>query len=141
MTLVVRLLTLLTIAAAGFAMPMTCAQSGGASAADAVAIEIPASRQLDPVPVVDGTTAALQHVEHNLADRLLDKLPFDCGETTPQVTDHPATFDTQPFVPGYLVSAILLDEDRPDTFALPPALIPIDSRAGPPDAPPPKSID
>jgi len=141
MTLVVRLLTLLTIAAAGFAMPMTCAQGETTAAAHPVAIEIPAAQQLES-PHTDPTNVSeAQQAIASLADRVLDQAPFDCGKTASSVTDHPATFDTQPFVPGYLGSTFLLDEDRCDTFAPPAELIPVESRAGPPDAPPPKSID
>ena len=140
MTLVVRLLTLLTIAAAGFALPMTCAQNGSTAGAEPVAIEIPASQQQE-IPALDRIhLTSEQQAAHTLTDRVLDKLPFDCGKSAPRVTDHPAIFDTQPYVPGYLGSTLLLDEDRSDSFALPPTLIPIESRAGPPDAPPPKPI-
>lgn len=141
MTLVVRLLTLLTIAAAGFALPMTCAQNGSAAAAEAVAIEIPAPQQLEtPAHGPTHLTGEQQQTVHALTERVRDTLPFDCGKTAPRVTDQPAVFDTQPYVPGYLGSSLLLDEDRSDSFALPPALIPVESRAGPPDAPPPKPI-
>jgi hypothetical protein len=140
MTFVVRLLTLLTIAAAGFALPMTCAQSGSTSAAAPVVIEIPAPQQLETPPLDPTHLTAEQQTTHTFTERMLDTLPFDCGKSAPRVTDHPAVFDTQPFVPGYLGSTLLLDEDRSNSFALPPALIPVESRAGPPDAPPPKSI-
>jgi hypothetical protein len=140
MTIFVRLLTLLTIAAAGFAMPLTCAQGSAASASDAPSIEIPAAQQLDH-QTIDHLSAAFEQQSSSVPDRVLNGLPFDCGEAAPQVDDHSATFDTQPFVPGYLESTFQLDEDRPAEFALPPVLIPIESRAGPPDAPPPKSID
>lgn len=142
MSLVVRLLTLLTIAAAGFALPMTCAQSGSASAAEPVSIEIPMARQVSPHDQPVALLADEQQTAHSLTERLLDKLPFDCGDkATPRANEHPATFDIQPFVPGYLVSNVPLDELQVKTFALPPPLDPIDSRVGPPDAPPPKSID
>src|SRR4249919_2703210 len=100
MAFIVRLFTLLTIAAAGFAMPMTCAQIGSASAADSVAIEIPAAQQLEdhdaPVPSLTETSNAM----HSLAERILERDPLDCGgKSTPRATDQPALFDTQPFVP------------------------------------------
>lgn len=141
MTLVVRLLTLLTIAAAGFAMPMTCAQGGIAGAAAPVAIEIPVAQQLEAPSTDPAHVSAAQRAIATLADRALDQAPFDCGKTAPRVTDHPATFDTQPFVPGYLEAPLVLDQERSNTFALPAELVPVESRAGPPDAPPPKSID
>ena len=140
MTIFVRLLTLLTIAAAGFALPLTCAQGSAASASDVPFIEIPAAQQLDN-QFIDHLPAVFEHHAQSVSDRLLDGVPFDCGQTAPQVDDHSATFDTQPFVPGYLESTFQLREDRPAEFALPPVLTPIESRAGPPDAPPPKSID
>jgi hypothetical protein len=140
MSLVVRLFTLLTIATAGFALPMTCAQNGAAS--EPASIEIPADQQLSPHDALTAPLTDERQDAHSLTERLLDKLPFDCGDkATPHATEHPATFDTEPFVPGYLVSNVLLDEQRDENFALPPPLIPVDSRAGPPDAPPPKSID
>ena len=46
MSLILRLTTLFIIAAAGFALPMTCAQSG-AAAAERTAIEIPVSPHLE----------------------------------------------------------------------------------------------
>jgi hypothetical protein len=141
MTILVRLLTLLTIAAAGFALPMTCAQGGPASAADPVSIEIPAAQQLAAAPASSAHLSEAQKTVVSLADRVLDQTPFDCGKTAPRVTDHPATFDTQPFVPGYLGSTLLFDKDRAHSIAPPAELIPIESRAGPPDGPPPKSID
>lgn len=141
MTLVARLLTLLTIAAAGFALPITCVQGDAAAAPEPVAIEIPAAQQLDaPQTDPNHVSEARQEVA-TLAHRALDRAPFDCGETVPRVTDHSGTFDAQPFVPGYLGSTFLLDEDQSDSFAPPVQLIPFESRAGPPDAPPPKSID
>ena len=142
MSLVVRLFTLLTIAAAGFALPLNCAQNGAASAAEQASIEVPAAEQLSPhdalaLPRTDERQDALP-----LSERLLDKLPFDCGDkANSRTSEHPATFDTQPFVPGYLVSALRFEEQQGTIFALPPPLVPIDSRAGPPDAPPPKSTD
>ncbi|HET9661532.1 MAG TPA: hypothetical protein VFP05_14450 [Thermomicrobiales bacterium] len=140
MTLVVRLLTLLTIAAAGFALPITCAQGGVTAAAEPVAIEIPAVQQLATSPADLTHMNEAQKTVATLADRALDQGPFDCGQTAPIVTDHSAVFDTQPFVPGYLGTAFLLDEDQSDTFAPPAELVPVESRAGPPDAPPPKPI-
>lgn len=135
MTAVVRLLTLLTIAAAGFAMPMTCAQPA-AAAQPHIAVE-----QTLP-PLTESQVAASTRDTGNLLDRAIDSVPFDCGNAPAQRTaDHPATFDTQPFVPGYLVTDDRPDfgSDRPPTRST--ALIPVESRAGPPDAPPPKSID
>lgn len=140
MTIFVRLLTLLTIAAAGFALPMTCAQGGAASTAQPIAIEIPAAQQLDAAPAASAHLGDAQKAVAALAQHVLDQAPFDCGKTAPQVTDHPATFDTQPFVPGYLGSTLFFSDDRAHTFAPPAELTPIESRAGPPDAPPPKSI-
>jgi hypothetical protein len=141
MTIFVRLLTLVTIAAAGFALPMTCAQGGAAAVAAPVSIEIPAAQQLD-APLADSTHIhAAQQTIAALAHRALDQAPFDCGKTAPRVTDHSATFDTQPFAPGYLGATLIFDDDRAQSFATPAKLIPIESRAGPPDAPPPKSID
>jgi len=141
MTLVVRLLTLLTIAAAGFALPITCAQGGVTTSAEPISIEIPAAQQLKSAPVASTHLSEAQKTVASLADRVLDQAPFDCGKTAPRVTDHPATFDTQPFVPGYLGATLLFDDDRAHSFAPPAELIPIESRAGPPDAPPPKPID
>lgn len=141
MTLVFRLLTLLTIAAAGFAMPLSCAQSGSAFAAVPVTIQIPAAQQLDAPPVDSAQLTDTRRAAHALSERTIASLPADCGKTASQVADHPATFDTQPFVPGYLATILLLEEDRSASFVLPPALIPIESRAGPPDAPPPRSLD
>lgn len=134
MSTVVRLFTLITIAAAGFALPMNCAQN--AFAAEPVAIEIPAHPQIEsPGHATAGDTA------QTLTHRLFDKLPLDCGDNaSPTVSEHPATFDTQPFVPGYLESTFQLAEESSDIFAPPPAMNPFESRAGPPDAPPPKSI-
>jgi hypothetical protein len=141
MTIFVRLLTLVTIAAAGFALPMTCAQGGAAAVAAPVSIEIPAAQQLE-APLADSTHIdAAQKTIAALAHRALDQAPFDCGKTAPRVTDHSATFDTQPFTPGYLGATLIFDDDRAQSFATPAKLIPIESRAGPPDAPPPKSID
>lgn len=135
MSILLRFFTLITIAAAGFALPMSCAQT---SAAAPVTVDIPAVQHIDvatPEPPLD-------HIGATLAQHLSETLPLDCGDgATPSASEHPATFDTQPFVPGYLVSTIQLDEETTDFFAPPPALIQIDSRAGPPDAPPPKSID
>lgn len=139
MSLILRLTTLFIIAAAGFALPMTCAQNG-AAAAGRTAIEIPVSPHLESPARALADHAAQQTSAHELAERALESFPFDCGKTAPRVTDHPANFDTQPFVPGYLTSDLLLTEDRADTFALPVPLRPVESRAGPPDAPPPKSI-
>jgi hypothetical protein len=141
MTLVVRLLTLLTIAGAGFAMPMMCAQGGAVAAATPVAIESPAAQQLETPPADISHLNEAQEAVAALAGRVHDQAPFDCGKTRPVVTDHSAVFDTLPFVPGYLGATLPLDEDQPGSFAAPPWLIPIESRAGPPDAPPPKSID
>ena len=140
MSTLVRFLTLLTIAAAGFALPLTCAQS--TSAADPVTIEIPSFQVIDSsaeAPPSDETGAA---VTPSLIQHLLDSIPLDCGDgATPRAAEQPATFDTQPYVPGYLVSTIPMVEESADFVAPPPKLIPIESRAGPPDAPPPKSID
>lgn len=139
MSTLLRLFTLFTIAAAGFALPMTCALD--TSAAEPTTIEIAASPHLDttagaPADLTGADTA------QTLTQHLFDKLPLDCGNgATPRATEHPATFDTQPFVPGYLVSTIALVQDSSDVFAPPPQLIAIESRAGPPDVPPPKSID
>jgi hypothetical protein len=139
MSTLVRLLTLLTIAAAGFALPLNCAQD--ASAAAPVAIEIPALQQIEPGAETP-TVLTGEHAARSIAQQLFDTIPFDCGDgPTSRASEHPAIFDTQPFVPGYLVSSIQLDEESADNYALPPVLIPIDSRAGPPDAPPPKFID
>ena len=141
MPLVVRLITLVIIAAAGFALPMTCAQGRTAAAAKPIAIEIPASQSLDP-PALALSARTAQHVAtHSLAGRTFDAAPLDCGKTAPRVSDHSATFDTQPFAPGYLTTDLLPAEDRADAFAPPTTLIPLESRAGPPDAPPPRSID
>ncbi len=139
MSTLLRLFTLITIAAAGFALPMTCAQTPIAAAA--ATIDIPATQQIDAPADVPSDPVGAQ-AARSLVQHLLDTLPLDCGDSsTPRVAEHPATFDTQPFVPGYLVSTIQLDEESSDFYAPPPALNPIDSRAGPPDAPPPKSID
>ena len=139
MSIIVRFLTLLTIAAAGFALPISCAQ--GTSATDFVVLERPAIHQVDSVvETPDDLTGA--ETARDLTQDLFDALPLDCGDgSTPRAVEQPATFDTQPFVPGYLVSTIQLDEASSDYYAPTPALIPIESRAGPPDAPPPKSID
>lgn len=139
MSTLVRFFTLLTIAAAGFALPMTCAQT--TSATDSVAIEIPAFQVIDTsVEAPAESTGA--NVDPSLIQHLLDTIPLDCGDgPTPRVAEQPATFDTQPYVPGYLVSTIQMVEDTSDFVAPLPELIPIESRAGPPDAPPPKSID
>ncbi len=139
MSIVVRFFTLLTIAAAGFALPISCAQ--GTSAGDFVTIEVPATQRIDSATDVPVDATAPDTVRA-LTEHLFDSLPLDCGDgSTPRAGEQPATFGTQPFVPGYLVSTIQLDEESTDFFAPPPALIPIESRAGPPDAPPPKSID
>ena len=139
MTTLVRLFTLFTIAAASFALPMTCAQ--GSSAAAPVTLESSAVQQIDfvedhPVERTGSETAARSITQH-----LFDTLPLDCGDgATPRVAEHPATFDTQPFVPGYLVTSIRLSEESAEVVAPPPAMIPSESRAGPPDPPPPQSI-
>ncbi|TXG81316.1 MAG: hypothetical protein E6R14_08005 [Thermomicrobiales bacterium] len=137
--MIFRFFTLLTIAAAGFALPMTCAQ--GASATDSVTIDIPAYQVLDSSTKTPATPAGAD-VDPSLVQQLLETLPLDCGDgATPRAAEQPATFDTQPFVPGYLVSPSLLTEESADFFAPPPVLIHFDSHAGPPEAPPPKSID
>ncbi len=139
MSTLVRLLTLLTIAAAGFALPMTCAQA--ASAADPVAIEIPAAPQANSFAELPAESIG-EDSASSLMQRLFEGTPLDCDNSpSSTATDQPVTFDTQPFVPGYLVSNFQLGEESSDSFAPPPVLIPIESRAGPPDAPPPKSID
>ncbi len=139
MSTLVRFFTLLTIAAAGFALPMTCAQS--TSAIDSVTIEIPALQIIDSSVELPSVAVGAE-VDPTLIQHLLDTLPLDCGDgSTPRAVEQPATFDTQPYVPGYLVSTIQMVEETSDFVAPPPKLIPIESRAGPPDAPPPKSID
>jgi hypothetical protein len=139
MSTLVRFFTLLTIAAAGFALPMTCAQS--TSATDSVAIEIPAFQAIDSSGEAPAESTGAD-IAPSLIQHLLDTLPLDCGDSaTPLAAEQPAIFDTQPYVPGYLVSTIQMVEDTSDFVAPPPPLIPIASRAGPPDAPPPKSID
>ena len=139
MSTLVRFFTLLTIAAAGFALPMTCAQT--TSATDSVAIEIPASQEIDSSVDAPAESPGAT-VDPSLIQHLLGTIPLDCGDgATPRVAEQPATFDTQPYVPGYLVSTIRLVEESSDFVVPPPELIPIESRAGPPDAPPPKSID
>lgn len=139
MTLVVRLLTLLTIAAAGFAMPMTCAQTGSAHRAETAMIDIPAVR---PLSGHDAGTVIHAEAAQALTARLLERVPLDCRDKAiPRASDQLMVFDTQPFVPGYLGMSRLLGEHRGTAIALPPLLIPIDTRAGPPDAPPPESND
>lgn len=139
MSTIIRFFTLLTIAAAGFALPLNCAQ--GVSAADPVSITIPAVQQLDVANDTQGDPSGAD-TSQSLAQQFLDGFPLDCGESaTPRAAEQPATFDTQPYVPGYMVSTIQLTEQSTDYYVPPPALIPIESRAGPPDAPPPKSID
>ncbi len=137
MTLVLRLITLLTIGAAGFAMPITCAQSGAVASARTVTVSIPAAQQLDP-PAVDLQQFADDGSE--LVKRLLDRGSSDCGKTAPRAGEQPATLATQAFVPGYLVSAPMLHEPPPRTLDPPKAPILLDSRAGPPDVPPPKLL-
>lgn len=139
MSIFVRFFTLLTIAAAGFALPLSCAQS--TSASDFVTIEVPAIQQIDSaVELPDDSTGA--DTVRALTEHLFDSLPLDCGDSsTAPAAEQPATFDTQPYVPGYLTATIGLDEESPGFVALPSVLIPIESRAGPPDGPPPKSID
>lgn len=139
MSTLIRFFTLLTIAAAGFALPMTCAQS--TSAAESATVEIPAILHIDSSSETPATVTGADMAQ-SLTKHLVDALPLDCGDgPTPRASEQPATVDTQPFVPGYLVSTIQLAEESSDFFAPPPALISIESRAGPPDAPPPKSID
>jgi hypothetical protein len=139
MSIVIRFLTLLTIAAAGFALPMSCAQ--GASAVDVVPVTQPTFQVLDahldvPVELTDTDAAP------SLAKQVRDLLPFDCGDApTSRASEQPATFATQPFVPGYLVATIQLDEETTHIVVPPLPPSPVDSRAGPPDAPPPQSID
>lgn len=142
MAFIVRLFTLLTIAAAGFAMPMTCAQSGSASAASPVSIEITSSQQLGSADASSAGSPDVQERAQSLATRLFEHTPLDCGgKSTPRATDHPAFFDTQPFVPGYLSGTIQLEQQRSTVSAHPAALLPVESRAGPPDGPPPRLID
>ena len=108
-----------------------------------------ADRDRDPgtvirlnVQIEADRSLTLEPSPKSLVQHLFDKLPLDCGDSaTPRVTDNPAVFDTQPFVPGYLVSTIPLEDQQAETFAPSPALDSLDSRAGPPDGPPPKSID
>ncbi len=140
MSTLLRLFTLFTIAAAGFALPMTCAQ--GSSAAAPVTPEIAAVQQIDPVVGHQAETTGNDLAPKSITQHLFDTLPLDCGDgATPRVAEQPALFDTQPFVPGYLVSSLRLGEEAPDFVAPPPAMIPSESRAGPPDPPPPQSID
>ena len=139
MSTLVRFFTLLTIAAAGFALPMTCAQS--TSASDSVSIERPAVQQVDSAVEVP-PDSTVEHAPQSFVRHLLETIPLDCGdEPAPRASEQPATFATQPFAPGYLVSTIQLTEESSDFEAPSPELIPFESRAGPPDAPPPKSID
>ncbi|MCA9858572.1 MAG: hypothetical protein KC438_02575 [Thermomicrobiales bacterium] len=140
MSTVIRLITLLTIAAAGFAMPMSCAQTPVAAANTVV--EIPYAPSLETRTDTDtGALPTEAQTTESLTQQLLDRLPLDCGdEVTPSASEHLGTVDTQPFVPGFLVSTTeVSDADRAD-IAPPPVLAPVESRAGPPDAPPPKSI-
>lgn len=138
MATVVRLITLLTIAAAGFAMPMSCAQIPVAAANTVV--EVPHAPSLDAHADTSALSTDDRPVE-SLTRHLFDKLPLDCGDgVTPGASEHLATVDTQPFVPGFLVSTIELRAAEPADIAPLPVLVPIESRAGPPDAPPPKSI-
>lgn len=139
MSTLVRLFTLLTIAAAGFALPMSCALSSAATAP--IAIDIPAPSFFD-VQIEADDSRTLEPSPTSLVQHLFDTLPLDCDENaTPRVTENSAVFDTQPSVPGYLVSTLLLEDQVAEPSAPPPALAPLDSRAGPPDGPPPKSID
>ncbi|MEZ4504544.1 MAG: hypothetical protein R2848_01490 [Thermomicrobiales bacterium] len=90
---------------------MSCAQT---SAAAPVTIDIPAVQHID----VATPEPPLEHIGATLAQHLSETLPLDCGDgATPSASEHPATFDTQPFVPGYLVSTIQLDEEATDFFA------------------------
>ncbi|MCC6675133.1 MAG: hypothetical protein IT339_08065 [Thermomicrobiales bacterium] len=137
MTLVLRLITLLTIGAAGFAMPITCAQSGAAAPARTVIVSIPAAQQLDASTV---DLHRFAEGARGLAEHLLDRGSSDCGKTAPRAGQHPATLATQPFVPGYLTSAPMQYQAPPRTIDPPPAPILLDSRAGPPDVPPPRAL-
>ena len=138
MSFVLRIMTLLIIAAAGFALPMTCAQSAVAAPVEAPVI---APSPVQPLAPPDGERMHAPHDQR--AERMMlghspERLPFDCGETAPRATDHSATIDTQPYVAGYLDAAPRQDEAHSEQFGLPVTLIPIDQRAGPPDPPPPR---
>ncbi len=136
MTLVLRLITLLTIGAAGFAMPATCAQGAPTMATRVVSVAVPVSHQLAKPAVDPDHFARGQRAAHDLGERF----PANCGKTAPRVGDHPAALATDPFVPGYLDSALVRTEEQPRMLVLPPAATLADSRAGPPDAPPPRPV-
>jgi len=140
MTLVLRLITLITIGAAGFAMPITCAQSGAAAAPPIVALSIPAAQQLDAPAAAPLPFANDQRTAPELGERLLGPGRSDCAKTAPRAGEQPATLATQPFVPGYLRTAQMRDEASIETLEPPPAPRMLDSRAGPPDVPPPRAL-
>ena len=139
MSTVLRLFTLLTIAAASFALPMTCAQ--GTSAAAPMTLEISAISQIDALGDNLADMSVHDPAARSITRHLFDTLPLDCGDgATPRVTEQPATFDTQPAVSGYLVFNLRLVEESSELVAPLPALSLAESRAGPPDLPPPKSL-
>lgn len=141
MTLVLRLVTLITIATAGFALPMTCAQGEVTAATQIAPLALTAIQPSDPAATATEHLTEQAHTTHPAMERLLDTAPGDCGDNASRVVEHPATFDTQPFTPGYLGVAPVLRGERPAAIELPSEPIPIGNDTGPPEAPPPKSID
>lgn len=138
MPLIFRLITLFTIGAASLALPMTCAQTGSANTAIPV-ISIPAAQQLDVTTTESVHLFDEQRAGHGTGMHLFDTIPMDCGKTAPRVGGQSATFDIQPFVPGYLDSTQFMWEERPYRVDSSPPAVSVDGRIRPPELPPPKA--
>lgn len=132
MSLLLRFATLIIIAVAGFALPVTCIQNGSATA-----IDIPVVSRFQPIHDeyahrVQEQTAAIEQVD--------DMHPFECGRNAPRLADQPAIFETQPFVPGYLDSVLVFDEGRPVDIEPPSVAVLAGDWTDAPNPPPPRLV-